>query len=752
VNHVEYTLGLTRFNFNNFGAYQATSLSIRDRLIEAWNDTNEYFTTHDAKRVYYLSLEFLMGRLMQNALVNVDLEQKYKEALADIGYQLEDLYEQEVDQGLGNGGLGRLASCFLDSLATLEIPAWGYGIRYDYGIFRQQIQDGYQVEHPDYWLEQGNPWEVERSDIIYPIRFYGHIHTWDDGGTKRANWEGGEQVMAMAYDTPIPGFNTFNTNNLRLWRARPFNKFDFKSFNAGDYFKAINERQRAEYITSVLYPNDSTEGGKELRLKQQYFFCSATIRDAIRRYKKFHSTFDEFPDKNQIQMNDTHPSISAIEFLRILIDEERLPWEKAWNIMYHTFAYTNHTVLPEALEKWSVSLLGNLLPRHLDLIYLINHLFLEKVKKRFPGDDHKVMRMSLIEESDDKKVRMAFLAIVCSHTVNGVAAIHSDLLTKTIFKDFHEFQPGKIQNKTNGVTPRRWLHCCNPGLSELLVDKLGDLDEWIANMVTLRDLSPWADDKEFIEQFSNIKRENKKKLQLWVKKNTGYDIPLDAMYDVMVKRMHEYKRQLMNILYVILRYFEIKDTPPGQRRDKFAPRVVMIGGKAAPGYASAKAIIKLINSVAQKVNNDGDIGDLLKVIFLPNYCVSAAEIIIPASEMSQHISTAGTEASGTSNMKFVMNGCLIIGTMDGANVEIAEEINKDNMFIFGADVAQVNDFRKQMYEGRRDYVGSRLKKVFDSIRGGHFGHLPQVNSLINSLESGGDNYLVCFDFYPYIEA
>jgi len=641
-----------------------------------------------------MSLEFLLGRLMQNSLVNVDLEEQYKTALMDIGYNLEEIYEQEVDPALGNGGLGRLAACFLDSLATLEVPAWGYGIRYDYGIFQQKIVDGNQVEIPDYWLMSGNPWEIERPDVLYHIRFYGHFNKYKDGGTDRANWEGGEVVMAMAYDIPIPGFNTFNTNNLRLWKSKPCNEFDFKSFNAGDYHGAIAERQKAEYITSVLYPNDSNEGGKELRLKQQYFFCSATMRDIIRRFKRTHNNdWKMFPEKNQIQLNDTHPAISTIELLRILIDEEKLSWDLAWTTVYKTFAYTNHTVLPEALEKWSVNLLGRMLPRHLDLIYLINHFFLEKIRNKYPGDDARVMRMSLIEEGDHKKVRMAYLSIVCSHTVNGVAAIHSDLLKKTIFKEFDELFPGKILNMTNGVTPRRWIHCCNPGLSSLITDTIAPLDEWLGNLDSLRELAAYSDDPDFVERFIKVKVECKRRLQIWVKENTGIDIPLEALYDVMVKRMHEYKRQLMNAFYIIHRYLTIKETPAHERRNRFVPRVVMIGGKAAPGYANAKAIIKLINYVANKVNNDSEVGDLLKVIFLPNYNVSNAQIIIPGSELSQHISTAGTEASGTSNMKFVMNGALIIGTMDGANVEIAEEIGQHNMFIFGADVNKVNHIR-----------------------------------------------------------
>ena len=496
VNHVEYTLARTRFDFDNFGAYQAAAYSVRDRLLESWNDTQQFHNHNDSKKVFYFSLEFLMGRTFQNALVNSDLEEPFKNALMGMGYDLEELYDQEGDAALGNGGLGRLAACFVDSLATLEIPAWGYGIRYEYGIFKQKIIDGYQVEIPDFWLNHGNPWEVERKDIKYPVRFYGSSNKYQDGTTERSKWEGCQQVMAMAYDTPIPGFNTYNTNNLRLWSARSTSNFNFDSFNESDYAGAIKERQEAEYITSVLYPNDETDAGKELRLKQQYFFCSASLYDIIASYKSRHNDrFASFADKNKIQLNDTHPAIGTVELLRILIDEEMLTFEEAWAVVYNTFSYTNHTVLPEALEKWSVDLLGKLLPRHLELIYLINHLYLERLRKQYPADAKKISRMSLVEEGYPKKIRMAYLSIVCSHTVNGVAALHTELLKKTIFSEFAELYPGKIQNKTNGVTPRRWIHCCNPKLSALISETLGGVDEWIASLDTLNQLAPFASDR-----------------------------------------------------------------------------------------------------------------------------------------------------------------------------------------------------------------------------------------------------------------
>jgi starch phosphorylase len=540
---------------------------------------------------------------------------------------------------------------------------------------------------------------------------------------------------------------------LRLWRSRPRATFDFDKFNSNDYAGAVSEKQEAEAITSVLYPNDNTDAGKELRLKQQYFFSSASIYDMVRRYKDKHNDrFKSFADKNRVQLNDTHPAIAIVELLRILIDEEMLSFSEAFAVCISTFSYTNHTVLPEALEKWSVDLLGKLLPRHLDLIYLLNHIYLEQLRSKYPGNDAKVMRMSLIEEGYPKKIRMAYLSIVCSHTVNGVAALHTELIKSSIFSEFNELYPGKILNMTNGVTPRRWIHCCNPALSHLLSESMGGMDEWITSLENLAQLAPYATDANFQKKIISIKRENKKKLQAWVKDRTGYDIPLDALYDVQVKRIHEYKRQLMNILYVIHRYLTILDTPVHERASKFTPRVVMIGGKAAPGYHNAKAQIKLINSVMHKVNNDQTVGDLLMVIFLPNYNVSAAQIIIPASELSEHISTAGTEASGTSNMKFIMNGCLIIGTMDGANVEIAEEIGEENMFIFGERVAGVERIRKEVNEGRRNYVGGRLQRVFDTIKSGFFGDTQVIHPILDHMANGGDHYITCFDFYSYIDA
>lgn len=750
VAHVEHTLARTRFNFDKNSCYRATAFSIRDRLIESWNDTQQLFTAEDHKRVYYLSLEFLLGRLMQTSLVNLNMEGSYRRALDDLGFKLEELYEEEVDPALGNGGLGRLAACFLDSLATLNYPAWGYGIRYDYGIFRQKIIKGYQVEMPDYWLGSQNPWEIERSDVSYEVYFGGYVTKSNENGMEKCLWMPSETVVAVAYDTPVSGFDTFNTINLRLWRSRPTNEFDFNSFNSGNYFAAVEARQRAEYITSVLYPNDSTTSGKELRLKQQYFFCSATIQDIIRRFLKKDHHWEELSDKVAVQLNDTHPAISIPEMLRILIDVYSLNWKKAWNIVHKIFAYTNHTVLPEALEKWDIDLIGRLLPRHLEIIYLINFYFMQEISEKFNNLSNKfdLMRdMSLIEESTPKRVRMANLCILSSHKVNGVAKLHSDLVKNQLFVNFHNYFPNKFTNKTNGVTPRRWIHCCNRELSDLYAIKLGGYG-WLTDLYALRDLDPYTNDQEFMESWRAIKLNNKMRLAAWVKKECNIEIPTDALYDIQVKRIHEYKRQLMFAMYMIYRYLKLKKMHPHDRI-KVQKRVFMVGGKAAPGYIAAKKVIKLVNSIGDVVNNDPEIGSTMKVVFLPNYCVSSAQIIIPAADLSEQISTAGTEASGTGNMKFAMNGSLIIGTMDGANVEIAEEIGESNMFIFGASVEEVTKVRERM--GRGDYhIGNEIREIFSAIRDNVFGSAKDTVSLVEGLERH-DYYLLCHDFFSYVQ-
>lgn len=754
INHIEYTLARTRFDLDKHTLYQGTSLSVRDRLLEAWNDSQMIIKVNDPKRVYYLSLEFLLGRLLQNALINIDLEDKYREALFELGYKIEDLYDKENDPALGNGGLGRLAACYLDSLTTLNMPAWGYGIRYDYGIFKQVIENFQQTEMPDYWLSKGNPWEVMRLDIKYNVRFYGHCRDEFRHGKKVRVWEGGNEVEAIAYDTVIPGWNTFNCNTLRLWKSFPSEEFDFDSFNKGDYSSALEDRDHANYITSVLYPNDSTYAGKELRLKQQYFFCAATIQDIIRRFQRSNLPWSEFPNKNAMQLNDTHPAVAIAELLRVLLDVYSLEYDEAFDIVYKTFGYTNHTVLPEALEKWSVDLFTHLLPRHMELIYLINHYFLEKVRINFPKDFKKHERMSIIEESAPKMVRMANLCIVASHTVNGVAELHSNLLKATLFSDFDDFYPGKLMNVTNGVTPRRWIHCAFPELSALLTDYSGSND-WLSELSLLETLPKTIKEnnqiEEFLEKFSNAKLIAKRRLVAWVKEHCNIDIDESFMFDVMVKRIHEYKRQFMNALYCVHRYLNLKSMSIAER-EKQVKRVTFFGGKAAPGYIVAKAIIKLINLISFTINNDPETNSYFKVVYLPDYKVSLAQIIIPAADLSQHISTAGTEASGTSCMKFAMTGSLIIGTRDGANIEIAKEIGEDNIFFFGCDVKGVWQLRNDMRNGKTDYVGKRLAKVFQYILEGHFGDTHFIKDYIKNLMEGGDYYIVCSDFYNYLEA
>eukprot|EP01113_Clastostelium_recurvatum_P001453 TRINITY_DN1058_c0_g1_i1.p1 TRINITY_DN1058_c0_g1~~TRINITY_DN1058_c0_g1_i1.p1 ORF type:complete len:883 (-),score=343.61 TRINITY_DN1058_c0_g1_i1:101-2668(-) len=749
MDHVEYTLARTKYNFDHMAAYQATAYSIRDRLIERWNETQQYYTEKDAKRVYYLSLEFLMGRSLQNAVYNLGVKDSFGKALHELGVQLEEIYDQERDAALGNGGLGRLAACFMDSLATLNLPAWGYGLRYNYGMFQQGIYDGFQTEVPDYWLSNGNPWEIERIDVQYPVRFYGNVIEVMESGKKKAIWEGGEIVQAVAYDTPVPGYNTVNTNNIRLWSSRPHREFDLSSFNQGNYFSAVELKQRAENITSVLYPNDDTSMGKELRLKQQYFFCAATLQDAIRRFKKKHKQWNVFPEKVAVQLNDTHPTIAIVELMRHLIDEECLDWNPAWEIVNRVFGYTNHTILPEALETWPVSLMTNLLPRHMQIIYEINFRFLEIVKKQWPDNQEMERKLSIIEEAGDKRVRMAHLAIVGSHCVNGVAALHSELVKNKVFPEFYTLWPTKFQNKTNGVTPRRWIQQSNPTLSSILTQYL-KTDSWVTNLDLLSGLRKFADDPQLQHDWVTSKMGNKMRLAAWIHENLGVEVRATALFDIHIKRIHEYKRQLLNILYVIHRYLWIKSLSPTDRKQQVVPRVVIFAGKAAPGYAMAKRHIKLINSVADVVNRDSDVGSLLKIVFIPNYNVSLAEIIVPASDINQQISTAGTEASGTSNMKFAMNGSLIIGTLDGATVEIAQEVGEENLFIFGLKTEEIEETRGKVRNGEIK-LDHRLYKVFSAIESGMFGNPEHLTPIVNSLRDN-DRYLLIPDFPMYADA
>ena len=755
VKHIEYTLATTRFNVDAHYLFQGTALSVRDRLLEQWNDTQLYIKINNPKKIFYLSIEFLLGRLLQNALVCIDLEKCYKEALNEFGIKIEEIYENENDPALGNGGLGRLAACYIDSMATLNFPAWGYGIRYEYGIFRQVIQNCEQKEFPDYWLTKGNPWEIMRLDTQFKVRFYGYCKDeWKNGKKVRA-WTGGEEVVAVAYDTAVPGFNTFNCNTLRLWKSFPSNEFNFEEFNKGEHQSAMAERDQASYITSVLYPNDNSMSGKELRLKQEYFFSSASVQNIVAEFKKYNLSWDEFPKFNCIQLNDTHPTLALVELLRILVDENDVDYNRAFEIVKKTFNYTNHTVLPEALEKWGVDIFERLLPRHLELIYLINYFFMEEVKRKYPNDFDRMSKLSIIEESMPKKIRMANLCIVSSTKVNGVAKIHSGLLRTDLFKEFYQLWPEKFTNVTNGVTPRRWVHCAFPELSKLLTKYNGGRNDWLAEYDLLEEIPDKikedGTEKDFMERYRNAKLAAKLRLKAFVKKYCNIDIDETFLFDIMVKRIHEYKRQFMNCIYCIYRYLKLKKMSHDERKN-VTKRVTFFGGKAAPGYALAKNVIKLINMVANVVNNDPDVNQYYKIVFLPDYKVSSAQIIIPAADISQHISTAGMEASGTSCMKFVMTGSIILGTHDGANIEIADKVGEDHIYFFGRRVEEVQRIREELRNGKRNYVGSRLKECFDAIYNNRFGNTSFMHDYLNGIINGGDYYLVCHDFYDYLEA
>jgi len=739
VHHVEHTLACDRYNFDDRSAYKAAALSVRDHLIESLRDTKSHYFKQDVKRVCYLSLEFLMGRSFLNSLMNLDLEKPYKEALQEIGYKLEDLIEEEKDAALGNGGLGRLAACFLDSMATLDLPAWGYGIRYEHGMFEQRIKDGVQVEFPDTWLTHGNPWEIQRLDITYPVVFYGQ-----------------EKVIAVAYDSPIPGYDTLNTNALRLWSAMPDQDIDLAKFNEGDYQKALAARHRALEITQVLYPNDNNWAGKELRLKQQYFFVSATLQDVIKTFleAKPGRKWDELPEKVAVQLNDTHPSIGVAELMRLLIDVHGVGWTLAWSIVTKVFAYTNHTVLPEALEKWPVALMQTLLPRIMEIINEINRRWMNEVREVF-GDNHDMMsKLSIIEgDGEHKMVRMANLAVVGSSKVNGVAAIHAEIVKSDVFPAFVEYYKRRgITDKfigiTNGVTPRRWMAQCNPELSTLITKCLGS-DKWIRDLSLLDGLKKFADDDKVLDELTEAKIANKKRLAKYVKENLNIDVDVNTMFDVQVKRIHEYKRQLLNILQIIHRYNELKRMRP-EDRAKMQAKTCFVGGKAAAGYFVAKRIIALCVAVSNVINADPDTNKYLKLVFIPNYKVGNAQVIIPANDISEHISTAGTEASGTSNMKFVMNAGLIIGTDDGANIEIKENVGEDNIFIFGAKCHEIADATRRMKQGAP--WDHRLQDVFKTIRSGKFGNPVDFEPVLNSMENGNDRYLLAHDWASYLDA
>ncbi len=746
--NLEFRLVRDRITATGEDAYFALSLAIRDRLVRKWLRTQHEYNVKDVKRVYYLSMEYMMGRLLGNALINMDFYNECYEILKEDGYSLEEIREFEHDMGLGNGGLGRLAACYLDSMSTLELPAFGYGIRYEYGIFDQAIENGFQVEYPDNWLQSGNPWDIPRRDLQFKVKFYGKTkRTQNPDGTYSFDWIETEDVLALAYDVPVPGFKNNTVNNLRLWQAKAGKDFSFKDFNAGNYVAAVASKTDSETISKVLYPNDSYVEGKFLRLKQQYFFVSATLQDIIRKYKINHKNFNKFAEKNSIQLNDTHPVIAIPELMRILIDEEKMSWEKAWTITIQTFAYTNHTVVPEALEEWSLQLFEELLPRHAQIVYEINRRFLEHVKKNYSDDEKILSRLSIINEKDGKSVRMANLAIVGSYAVNGVAALHTEILRTRIFPHFNKIYPGKFINITNGITPRRWLRSANPFLAKIITDKIGD--EWLVNLSKLKQLENHIDDSKFCEDWRSAKWLNKKLLMNYIESENGININPDSMFDVQIKRFHEYKRQLLNVFHLITIYNRIKDNPSTD----IVPRTVIFGGKAAPAYFMAKLIIKLINSVADVVNNDPDIKEKLKIIFIRNYSVSLAEKIIPASDLSEQISMAGLEASGTGNMKFTLNGALTIGTMDGANIEIREEVGDENVFIFGLLADEVIKLKNNGYNPKEYYEqNENLKRVVDLINSDFFNKKepgifkPIIEGLMSS-----DYYCLFADYQSYID-
>ena len=754
LSHIEHTLGSSKYDIKNSSLFFSTSSTIKNILLSRMKTTEEFITKKGAKKIHYMSIEFLLGRLLQNSLVCLELENNYKEALFDLGVKLEELYDEEKDPALGNGGLGRLAACYMDSLSTMNYPGYGYGIRYDYGIFRQVIQNFEQKELPDYWLKNGNPWESINLDTKYTVRFYGYCRDSIVNGKKYRKWCGGDEILAIPYDIPIPGFKTYNCNSLRLWKSFPVEEFNFDMFNKGDFSSSINDKNSANYITSVLYPNDNSLNGRELRLKQEYFFCSATIQDIVKKYKKLKLPWKDFHKYNCIQLNDTHPTLAIIELLRILMDEYYLDYKEAFKIVKKSFNYTNHTVLPEALEKWGADIFKKILPRHLELIYLVNFVFLEKIKIKYPNNNEKLSKLSIIEESNPKQIRMANLCIISSNKVNGVAKIHSNLIRKKLFNDFYELSPKKFTNVTNGVTPRRWIHCSFPELSNLLTEYNDNKNDWLGELDILMDLpdklTKSSKKKEFMEKFKKAKLCAKLRLKNYVKKYCDIDIDEHFMFDIMVKRIHEYKRQFLNCLYCVYKYLSIKKMTIEEKM-KLNKRVTFFGGKSAPGYILAKNIIKLINIIANKINNDEEVNPYFKMIFIPDYKVSTAEIIIPAADISQHISTAGTEASGTSCMKFVMTGSIILGTSDGANIEIAEEIGENNIFLFGKKVDEVAQIREELKNGKRNYISDNLKECFDALYLNKFGDTNFIHDYLNGLQNGGDYYCTCHDFEEYIK-
>ena len=747
-NNLFYVQGKFAASATRNDYYMALAYTVRDRLLRRLLDAVETWLNKDAKLVCYLSAEFLTGPHLQNNLINLGIEDAVREAVCNCKFDLDQLIDQEEEPGLGNGGLGRLAACYMDSLASLQIPSIGYGIRYEYGIFDQEIRDGWQVEITDKWLHLGNPWELHRPERTYEVKFGGHTESWrDEHGHYRVRWIPNRVVMGVAYDTAILGYRVNGANLLRLWSAQAPESFDFQDFNVGDYMGAVQEKMVSENITKVLYPNDEAMQGKELRLQQQYFFVSCSLQDMITIHLDRGNSLDSFHEKFAGQLNDTHPSVAVPELMRLLMDEHGMEWEQAWHVTHHTLAYTNHTLLPEALESWSLPLFKSVLPRHLEIIYEINRRFLDQVRLKFPDDNDRLARMSLINEAGGKSVRMANLACVGSHAINGVAELHTELLKAHTLQDFYEFFPERFSNKTNGVTPRRWMVLCNPRLTALISEKIGD--GWITDLDELRKLEAFVDDADFIARWHKVKLDNKRDQAAYYQQHTGIELNPEALCDVQVKRLHEYKRQHLMVLHIITLYNRIKQNPDSD----IVPRTFIFGGKAAPGYFTAKLIIKLINSVGDVVNNDPDVRDQLKVVFIPNFSVKLGHRVYPVADLSEQISTAGKEASGTGNMKFAMNGALTVGTLDGANIEIREEVGAENFFLFGLTAQEVMDLKSRGYNPR-DYYNSddELQTAIARISSGHFSHgdgnlfRPLVNELMSQ-----DQYMLLADYRSYID-
>ncbi|UFP94257.1 glycogen/starch/alpha-glucan phosphorylase [Gloeobacter morelensis] len=735
-------------NATPYDLYMALSWTVRDRLLQRWIRTQETYLKQDVRSVCYFSAEYLLGRQLGNALVNVGLYEPARTFLRELGFELVDLMEQENEPGLGNGGLGRLAACFMDSLATLGVPAIGYGIRYEFGIFAQTIQGGWQVEQPDRWLRYGNPWEIPRPEYLVEVKFGGHTEAYTDPqGRYRVSWAHERSVLGTPYDTPVPGYRTNTVNTLRLWSARATEDFDFQVFNAGDFARAVAGKTYSENITKVLYPNDNTYQGKELRLEQQYFFVSCSLQDILRRYWNHHVDLDSFTDKVTIQINDTHPAIGIAELMRLLVDEYLIEWDKAWQITQKVFAYTNHTLLAEALERWPVSLFGRLLPRHLEIIYEINERFLHLAHSRFGNDGERIARLSLIQEGSEKYVRMANLACVGSHAINGVAKLHTELLEQDVLADFYALTPEKFSNKTNGVTPRRFVLLSNPKLALLYTERLGQ--EWIRDLDLLRKLEDHLHDPDFRSAWKKIKADNKHDLAEYILQFNGIEVDPDSLFDIQVKRIHEYKRQLLMLLYIITLYHRLKHNPTMPLQ----PRTFIFAGKAAPGYTMAKLIIKCIHSVAAVINTDPDVGGRLKLVFLANFNVSLAQRIYPAADLSEQISTAGKEASGTGNMKFAMGGALTIGTLDGANIEIREQVGPENFFLFGLTAQQVYALKARGYRPYDYYqTNAELRSVIDLVISGHFS--PDQPDLFRPLADAlmaRDEYMLFADYQVYLD-